>query len=78
MGLFRPDTKFTDKTTVVQRGALVVYWLGCILAVIVWPAALILMSTDWSSYTTHITQAFTVAIPSWLIGRAVLYILAGR
>jgi hypothetical protein len=71
-----PNTKFPNGTTMLQRVALVIWWLAATLAILglIGFGAAILSRDD--GFLLILSGGF--AILCWATGRALFFILAGR
>lgn len=76
---FWPDTKFELGTTVMQRLGLVLNWSGCLIAALGLGMALIVaFGSKGSDAEIFVGLGAVTAVTAWLIGRALLFICAGR
>lgn len=78
MSVLLPDTRFQGATTVVQRVALVIWWAAAtlmVLGVIALVAALVGSNRE-KEFLAVLAGALTIS--SWVVGRAVFFILTGR
>lgn len=68
-----------NKPTMAVRLGQDLYWAGCLIASLV---ALIAAPAIWANWGPtdwgFVIIAGTIAVSVWLIGRACLYVLAGR
>jgi hypothetical protein len=78
MGALRPDLKFDGGPNAVQRLGLVVWWFTLALTVLI--AALAV----WIGWLMPRAEPglgivlFILALGAWTLGRALLFVLAGR